>query len=151
MTTREEFERLLRQYRRLVVENLRSVDTDDRMEASAHCAVMSAWDERAAEVAHVKAEASTALDQATQDLEAARAQLDALRTGVTLTADNAARARVVETHTSARAFIFGLPDNGGGALWRFQHGLWRTPDEPLCLTTEQIVELGATVLAWSQR
>jgi len=75
-------------------------------------------------------------------------ELERLCTGAPLTAENAARARVVETHTSARAFVFGLPNTGGGALWRFQHGLWRTRDEDVCLTTEQMVALGATVLAW---
>ncbi len=67
--------------------------------------------------------------------DALAAEMDALRTGVPLTAENAPRARVVECKD---------------AVWVWSHGIvWRLPgsDHEYALTGF-LVAFGATVLAW---
>lgn len=75
MTTREEFERLVRK----VIYDPYMGKKEMRRAADA---IIAAWDAQAAEVERLRAEVE--------------AERDALRTGVPLTAENAPRARVVE-------------------------------------------------------
>ena len=114
-------------------------------------AVMSAWDAQAAEVERLRAEVEereadmharirSGYDRTVADAWRAKvaeveAERDALRTGVPLTADNAARARVVEA----------------GCLWlpTIYHGRFcASHDTSKTAEVDDLIARGATVLAW---
>ena len=157
MTTREEFSEM-------VADVVWSMARGGGAEAaSCSDAVMSAWDAQAAEVERLRWEMcrerqdaylanKRKLDDATatlrDEVERLRAEVEAARTGVPLTQENAPWAWVVEASVSARSLFFDEPVIAMRALWRLERGIWSTRDEDFCLTTEQMVELGATVLAW---
>jgi outer membrane murein-binding lipoprotein Lpp len=72
------------------------------------------------------------------EVERLRSDVDALRTGVPLTAENAPRARVVETREWPGLWVPSLRSDG----------YWERPSG-LPVTTGTLIARGATVLAWS--
>lgn len=94
--------------------------------------------------------ASEKLDVASQALLDAfnemHEKVEALKVGVPLTLENADRVRVVEV--PAGSLHGGFPVDGFYA-WHSGAGLWsRHTGMPWYATTEQVVGMGATVLAW---
>lgn len=118
MTTREEFVGRLGD----VVRALPDAAKHDAMRAVAD--VVAAWDTQAAEVTRLKAEVARVKDAlasdgrllafASMDLKAVRDELERIRTGVPLTAENVADAVEVED-------CFGVVSVRGG------DGVWRSP------------------------